>query len=101
MKTQIIISIIEKIIDNCPIYETGDKIIIKKFYIDSQDSQNICIHAFAARTILPSAFSHGPSSSELGISSEKNAGYFQCPDTGLAYTKGGTVLFNLKRVATK
>ena len=92
MKNQIIISV-EKIRGNCPIYKTGDKIVIDEFYINSNKSQNICIHAFAAMTTLLSAFLHGTSAKELGIGSEENIGYIQCPDPGPPYTKGGTVLF--------
>jgi uncharacterized repeat protein (TIGR04076 family) len=100
MKIQIILTV-EKIIGNCPIYKTGDKIVINKFYIKSKDSQNICIHAFAAMTTLLSAFLHGTSALELDIGSEEEVGYLQCPDPGPPYTKGGTVLFKLKRVETK
>jgi len=96
MKTQIIITV-EKIRGNCPIYKTGDKIVINEFCINSKDSQNICIHAFAAMTTLLSAFLHGASAKELGIGSQENIGYIQCPDPGPPCTKGGTVLFKLKR----
>ena len=100
MKSQIIITV-EKIRGNCPIYKTGDKIVINEFYIKSNDSQNICIHAFAAMTTLLSAFLHGISATELGIGSQENIGYIQCPDPGPPCTKGGTVLFKLKREPTK
>lgn len=100
MKTKIVITV-EKIIGNCPIYKRGDKIVINKFYIRTKDSQNICIHAFAAMTTLLSAFLQGNSASELGIGFEKDVGYLQCPDRGPPYTEGGTVLFKLERVATK
>ena len=49
-------------------------------------------------TLLP-AFLHGASASELGIGSEENIGYLQCPDPVSPYSKGGTVLFELKREA--
>jgi uncharacterized repeat protein (TIGR04076 family) len=52
-------------------------------------------------TTFLSAFLHGTSALELGIGSEEDVGYLQCPDPGPPYTKGGTVLFKLKRVATK
>ncbi|MHC3129853.1 MAG: TIGR04076 family protein [Candidatus Bathyarchaeota archaeon] len=100
MKTRLIITV-EKIRGNCPLYKTGDRIVIDEFYIKSNDSQNVCIHAFAAMTTLLSAFLHGSSAVELGIGSEENIGYLQCPDPGPPCTKGGTVLFKLKREPTK
>jgi len=96
MKTRIIITV-EKIRGNCPIYKTGDKILIDEFYIKSNHSQNICIHPFAAMTTLLSAFLHGSSATELGIGSQKTIGYIHCPDPCPPYTKGGTVFFKLKK----
>jgi uncharacterized repeat protein (TIGR04076 family) len=100
MKTRVIVSV-EKIRGNYPMYKTGDKIVIDKFYIKTKDSHKICIHAFAATTTLLSPFLHGTSAIELGIGSEEDVGYLQCPDPGPPHTKGGTVLFKLKRVVTK
>ena len=100
MKSQIITSV-EEIRGNCLIYKTRDKITIDEFYIKSNNSQNISIHAFVAMTTLFSAFIHGSSATELGIGSQENIGYIQCPDPGPPYTKGGTVLFKLKREPTK
>ena len=71
------------------------------YYIKSKDSQNVCILAFATMATLISAFLHGASALDLGIGSEEDAGYLQCPDPGPPSTPGGTVLFNLKWVATK
>lgn len=100
MKTQVIITV-EKIRGNYPIYKTGDKIVINNFYIKSEDLQNICIHTFAAITTLLSAFLHGTSTLELGVGHEEDAGFLQCPDPSPPYTKGGTILFKPKWVATK
>jgi uncharacterized repeat protein (TIGR04076 family) len=100
MKTQVIVTV-EKIRGICPVYKNGDKIVINDFYVKTRDSQNICIHAFAAMTTLLSAFLNGTSALKLGIGSEEDYGFLQCPDPGPPYTKGGTVLFKLKRVAPK
>ena len=100
MKNRIIIAV-EKIRGNCPIYKTGDKITIEQFYINSKNSQNIYIHAFAAMTTLLSAFLHGASAPELGIGSQEKICYIQCPDPDPPCTKGGTVLFKLKQEPTK
>jgi uncharacterized repeat protein (TIGR04076 family) len=100
MKRQTILTV-EKIQGHCPLYKTGDKILIEQFYINTKNSQNICIHAFAAMSTLLSAFLHGASATELGIGSRENIGYVQCPDPGPPCTKGGTVLFKLKRETIK
>lgn len=100
VKTRIIITV-ERIRGHCPIYKIGDTITIEKFYINAKNSQNICIHAFAAMTTLLSAFLHGASATELGIGSQENTGYIQCPDPGPPCTKGGNVLFKLEKEKRK
>ena len=92
-----VIITVKEIRGHCPIYKVGDKILIEKFYINSKNSQNICIHALSSMLTLLSSFLHGSSAVELGIGSQENIGYLQCPDPGSPYTKGGTVLFELKR----
>lgn len=78
-------------------YRIGDEILIDKFYINAGESKNVCMHAFSAMSILLSAFVHGASAIELGIGVKEDMGYLQCPDPGPPYTKGGTVLFEIKR----
>lgn len=78
-------------------YRIGDEIIIDKFYINAGESKNVCMHAFSAMSTLLSAFVHGSSATELGIGAEENTGYLQCPDPGPPHTKGGTVLFEIRR----
>jgi len=83
----------------CPLYKPGDKIFFESFYMKSKESKDLCIHAFASMTTLLSAFLHGTSATDLGIGVEPNIGYIQCPDPGPPCTKGGTVIFELKREA--
>jgi uncharacterized repeat protein (TIGR04076 family) len=85
----------------CPIYKKGDRIVLKGFYIDAKSSKDICIHMFSSLLTLLSAFSHGSSAIELGIGSSEDIGYLQCPDPGPPYTKGGTVIFELRRERSK
>jgi len=96
MPTRVVVTA-EKVKGHCPVYTKDDKITIEEFYIKSQDSQNICIHAFAAMTTLLSAFLHDCSATKLGIGPEENTGYIRCPDPGPPCTKGGNVLFKLKK----
>ena len=82
----------------CPIYKVGDKILLEGFYINSHASSNVCLHALTAMMSLLSAFSHGASAKDLGIGEKDNEGTVQCPDPGPPRTKGGTVVFHLKRL---
>lgn len=81
----------------CSLYRVGDKIVIKEFYIDSKHSKNVCMHLLSSASTLLSAFIHGASAIVLGIGNKEDAGYLQCPDPGPPYTKGGTVIFELRR----
>ena len=88
---------VKEIRGRCPVYAISDRIILDGYYIDSRMSSNICMHAFSAMLTLLSAFAHGSSAIDLGIGEKEDLGYLQCPDPGPPYTKGGTVLFELRR----
>ena len=90
-----------RITGTCPIYKVGDEIVIDRFFIDTQKSKNVCIHALSALLSLLSAYLHGNSAIDLGIGKEENKGYMQCPDPGPPWTCGGTVLFELIREEIK
>ena len=65
----------------------------------SDRSVHICIHALSALSTFLPALLHGLSAKELGIGEEEDVGYLQCPDPGAPYTRGGAVLFELRREA--
>jgi len=81
----------------CPLYKPGDRIVFEEFYVKTKESNDICIHAIAGASTLLSAFLHGVSAKDLGIGVEPDVGYVQCPDPGPPCTKGGTVIFELRR----
>ena len=89
---------VKEIQGRCPLYKVGDSIVIREFYIDVTQSKNICIHMFTAMSTILSALLHGTSAKELGIGETEDIGYLQCPDPGPPYTKGGTVLFEIRRI---
>ena len=78
-------------------YKPGDTIIVERFYIVPEKSAKICLHALSAMQTVLSAFLHESSAKELGIGETDNVGYLQCPDPGQPLTRGGTVIFELKR----
>lgn len=88
---------VKQIRGRCPVYKVGDSMTLEGYYIDSRRSSRICMHAFSAMSTLLSAFSHGSSAISLGIGEKENLGYLRCPDPGPPCTKGGTVLFELRR----
>jgi len=92
-----VIATVREVKENCPIYRSGDKIVFEDFCAKSSESKDICIHALVGTSTLLSAFLRGTSAKDLGIGIEPDRGYVQCPDPGPPYTKGGTVIFELKR----
>jgi len=92
---------VKEVRGKCPVYRPGDKIVIDDFYVNARESKDVCMHAFSAMLTLIWALAHGYSARELGIGSEDKVGYLQCPDPGPPHTKGGTVLFEIKREVVK
>lgn len=88
---------VKEIKGHCPVYRVGDKIVFERFYIKAKHSGDVCMHALAAMSTLLSAFLHGSSAKDLGMGSNDDIGYLQCPDPGPPCTKGGTVVFELRR----
>jgi len=97
LKYKLIITV-KKIRGKCPLYKPRDRIVIDEFYVSTKESKDICMHAFGAMLSLASIMVHGFSTKELGLSPKENVGYLQCPDPGPPCTKGGTVLFEIRRV---
>ncbi|CAB50298.1 TIGR04076 family protein [Pyrococcus abyssi] len=86
-----------KVIDikgKCPIYKIGDKIIIEGPEVKLDETDALCIHAFASLLPYIIAFRKGVKPSEIGLGDEKKA-YVHCPDPGPPYTPGGTVTFEI------
>lgn len=92
---------VKEIRGRCPLYRVSDRIVLDEFYINTKESENVCMHDFSAMCSLLSAFIHGSSAIELGIGTKENVGYLQCPDPGPPHTEGGTVLFEIKREVIK
>jgi uncharacterized repeat protein (TIGR04076 family) len=95
-----VVAAVKEIRGHCPVYKVGDKIVFDGFFIDSEKSSNICIHAFSSMLSLLSAFIHGSSAESLGIGLG-DVGYVQCPDPDASFTGGGTVVFELRRRKVK
>ena len=96
-KFKIIIEAIE-IRGKCPVYNVGDKITIIMPELVLTETNKVCIHAFIAMQTFIQALARGFSARTLGIGDRDDEGYVQCPDPGPPYTKGGTVIFRIRRV---
>lgn len=69
---------VKKIVGKCPLYRVGDRILLNDFYIVTNESANICLHAFTGLSTLLSAFAHGISAKDLGIGKHNDLGCLQC-----------------------
>jgi len=90
--------VVKEVRGSCALgYRPGDGFTIEKYYITGSRGKPICLHALSSMLTLLSPFLKGVSARELGIGSEDNVGYVQCPDPGRPYTCGGTVVFEVRR----
>ncbi|MFQ5999836.1 MAG: TIGR04076 family protein [Candidatus Bathyarchaeia archaeon] len=89
---------VKEIRGKCPVFKTGDKIIIESPRILSKETDSLCVHALGSMFSMITALSHGISFKELGLAhKENNVGYVQCLDPGPPFTPGGTVTFEIRR----
>jgi uncharacterized repeat protein (TIGR04076 family) len=83
---------------NCPVFNVGDRMLIKEPEIIPEKTDAICVHALGSMLSMIIALSRGVSFKELGLArDEGDVGYLQCPDPGPPYTAGGTVVFEIRR----
>ena len=83
-------------------FEVGDKIVMEEPRIVPKKTDALCIHALGSMLSMIIALSRGVSFKELGLAkNDDNVGYVQCLDPGFPYTPGGTVVFEIKREATR
>ncbi len=79
----------------------GDSFTVEGFYIAPGQSVRVCLHALSSMLTLLSPLLKGVPARQLGIGTEDDVGYAQCPDPGRPYTCRGTVVFELGREELK
>ena len=80
----------------CPIYNSGDRIIIDDGYkINLKETDNICLHSLASLLPYYNALAKGVSPAALGLAKKGKVAYLQCLDPQ-KYTGGGTVVFKVR-----
>ena len=94
---KIVVEVIE-IHGKCPVYNVGDRMTIIMPELVLAETDKMCIHAFLAMQTFIQALARGFSAKLLGIGKTDDEGYVQCPDPGPPYTKGGKVIFKIKRI---
>jgi uncharacterized repeat protein (TIGR04076 family) len=88
---------VKEIKGTCPVYKKSDSFFIRKGYILESKNQNICMHALSSLMPFYGSLSlESITPSHLGLGEEEKA-YIQCPDP-CQYTKGGTVLFEIRKI---
>ena len=99
-KTHRLVITAKEIRGKCPVFDIGDKIVIEEPIIILEKTDALCIHALGSMLSVIIALSRGVSFKELGLTKEDDdVGYVQCLDPGVPYTRGGTVVFEIKREA--
>jgi len=82
----------------CPVYKVGDRMVIDgpRILLDKTDA--VCVHALSALLHYVVALDEGADPVKLGLSKDKEHAYMQCVDPGEPYTRGGTVIFECRRI---
>ena len=74
-------------------HSIGDRITIEGPNIALGQTDNLCIHALPPLLHYAVPLREGVRPDKLGLSSDGENAYIQCPDPGKPYTDGGTVIF--------
>ena len=83
-----------RICGKCPVYDVGDKFIIKEGY-KLESEIPLCMHSLSSLLPYYNAFAKGVSPKELGLGKEKSI-FIQCLDPH-DLTDGGTVTMEICR----
>jgi uncharacterized repeat protein (TIGR04076 family) len=84
----------------CPVYKVGDRIVIDDPEIVLAETDALCVHALSSLLHYVLILEKGGDPVELGLTKaeDKEHAYIQCVDPGEPYTRGGTVIFKIKKV---
>jgi len=84
----------------CPVYKVGDKIVIDDPEIVLEKTDALCTHALSSLLHYVLVLERGADPVELGLTKpeDKAHAYIQCVDPGEPHTRGGTVIFKVRRI---
>ena len=82
----------------CPVYQVGDQMVINgpRILVDRTDA--ICVYTLSTPLHCLVALDEGADPIKLGLSNNKKHAYMQCVDPCEPYTRGGTVIFECRRI---
>jgi uncharacterized repeat protein (TIGR04076 family) len=85
---------------NCPVYHVGDRIVVDDPEIVLEKTDALCTHALSSLLHYTLVLERGVDPVELGLSKpeDREHAYIQCVDPGEPYTRGGTVIFKIRRI---
>jgi len=85
---------------HCPVYKVGDKITVDDPKIVLEKTDALCTHALSSLLHYVLVLERGADPVGLGLSKpgDRKHAYIQCIDPGEPYTKGGTVIFKIRKV---
>jgi uncharacterized repeat protein (TIGR04076 family) len=83
----------------CPVYKVGDKITVDDPTIVFEKTDALCTHALSSLLHYVLVLERRANPVDLGLSKPKDRkhAYIQCVDPGEPYTRGGTVIFKIKK----
>lgn len=84
---------------HCPVHKVGDKITINDPRIVLEKTDALCTHALSSLLHYVLVLERGADPVDLGLSKprDRKHAYIQCVDPGAPYTRGGTVIFKIKK----
>lgn len=84
----------------CPVYKVGDKIVIDDPEIVLEKTDALCTHALSSLLHYVLVLERGADPVELGLTKpeDREHAYIQCVDPGEPHTRGGTVIFKVRRI---
>lgn len=84
----------------CPVYEKGDRMLISSPRIIIDEIKSCCIHALPTILHYALILEYDWCPLKLGLTTKDKAdrAFVQCSDPGPPYTKGGTVIFEFRKI---
>ena len=84
----------------CPVHKVGDRFVVDGPNLLLERGRAVCVHALSPLLHYVVALDRGVSPLELGLTKpgDEEHAYIQCVDPGSPYTRGGTVIFRVRRV---
>ena len=91
---------VREIRGRCPVYKVGGKIVIDDPRIILNRPDALCTHALSTLLHYVTILEHDWCPVKLGLTKPDDSehAYMQCVDPGRPYTKGGTVIFECRRI---